>query len=93
MVNLGNKRSCGRDDVLIPNGRGSCRVHSIPQRSIVRRHRDTQRCNGVGCRDDGDVAGMGESILDIMAGPLDTGEASPISDEAIGDGAPIGVAG
>ena len=36
----------------------------------------------------GDVAAMGESILDITDGPLDTGEASPISDEAIEDGAP-----
>lgn len=52
MVNLGKKRSCGRDDVLIPHRRGSRRVHSIPQRSIARQHRDTEGCNGVGCRDD-----------------------------------------
>ena len=41
----------------------------------------------------GDVAGMEESILDITDGPLDTGEASPISDEAIEDGATTGLDG
>ena len=41
----------------------------------------------------GDVAEMGVSILDMKDGPLDTGEVSPISEEAIGDGTPTGVAG